>query len=357
MNIFVLNRQFETIALIDSYMSFIWTERYYDTGDFELYLRASKKALEIFQNGNYIARNDRETIMIIEGVKITTDVEDGDKLTIYGRTVESILERRIIKDREIFEDKPIQEIIYRLVEKNVITPTDPNRAIPNFTSQNNGIESQYITSAQYRGENLLETIQTLCKMASIGFKVILTENELFQFSLYEGTDRSYNQDANSYVVFSSDFDNLVNSDYNNNNQNYRNTAVIVGEDIEGVTQKITETGTAIGLDRREIWVDSGDLTQNLDSEDKSEIISDGEYIKQLQQSGREALAEYPVSEAFEGEMQGENYIYGIDYTLGDIVQVVNEYGIETTPRITEIIENWDEKGTTVVPTFSLGEEE
>ena len=50
-----------------------------------------------------------------------------------------------------------------------------------------------------------------------------------------------------------------------------------------------------------------------------------------------------------------NYVLNKDYFLGDIVQVINEYGISATPRIIEIIESEDENGTSVVPTFSTWE--
>ena len=45
------------------------------------------------------------------------------------------------------------------------------------------------------------------------------------------------------------------------------------------------------------------------------------------------------------------YIYKQDYNLGDVVTLMNGYGIEIHPRITEIIENWDDNGYTIIPTF------
>lgn len=44
-----------------------------------------------------------------------------------------------------------------------------------------------------------------------------------------------------------------------------------------------------------------------------------------------------------------------DYFLGDVVQVINEYGISAAPRIVEIIESEDENGKSTVPTFSTWE--
>ena len=43
------------------------------------------------------------------------------------------------------------------------------------------------------------------------------------------------------------------------------------------------------------------------------------------------------------------------YNLGDIVQIENEYGIQATARILEIIDCEDESGYSTVPTFSTWE--
>lgn len=41
----------------------------------------------------------------------------------------------------------------------------------------------------------------------------------------------------------------------------------------------------------------------------------------------------------------------IDYNLGDIVEVENEYGLKARVRITEVIESEDENGYTCIPKF------
>ena len=45
------------------------------------------------------------------------------------------------------------------------------------------------------------------------------------------------------------------------------------------------------------------------------------------------------------------YKYKEDYNLGDIVNIVNEFGISINARITEIIESQDDNGYTIEPTF------
>ena len=49
MNVYVLNRSFQTVALIDDYISLIWTQRYNKRGDFEIMVKASRENLAILQ--------------------------------------------------------------------------------------------------------------------------------------------------------------------------------------------------------------------------------------------------------------------------------------------------------------------
>ena len=87
--------------VIDVYKSEIWTERYYESGDFELYLPATRDLIEAvnfdyYDSAKYICREDDTTKCgIIERINITTDVEQGNYLTISGRTLDGLIFQRI----------------------------------------------------------------------------------------------------------------------------------------------------------------------------------------------------------------------------------------------------------------------
>ena len=73
-------------------------------------------------------------------------------------------------------------------------------------------------------------------------------------------------------------------------------------------------------------------------------------IRRLAQN---TLAERVKTLEFEGSVDTlDTYVYKNDYDLGDIVKVVNEYGIEAQAQIVSIIESEDnEDGYIVEPTF------
>ena len=68
MNVFVLDENLETIAIIDTYVSLIWTERYSEHGDFELYTFADPDIMSCIRANRYLRLNESNTVMIVESI-------------------------------------------------------------------------------------------------------------------------------------------------------------------------------------------------------------------------------------------------------------------------------------------------
>ena len=352
MDIYVYNSNLERIGLIDVYQSLIWTKRYYQLGDFELYIHASTGLFEILQKDNILVREDDDSLMVIEHIEITTDVETGNYIIVSGRSIESYLSRRIVR-YQINIDNTVENAIRQLIDENAINTKDNYRVIPNLTlGTAQGFADTLKMQITY--DNLCDCVISLCQSYRYGFKIVLENNKLV-FNLYQGVDHSYSQNTNPYVTFSPEFDNLINSHYVTNKQEYKNYAYVFGEgegskrSIRAVSLKAGHTPS--GLDLHELYVDAKDLTTN-DGE-----IGTREYGELLYTRGIEKLNESKETIAFEGEVNSNlSYQYKKDYNLGDIVQITNEYGITTKARITEIIESESDSGTELVPTFEYEEE-
>ena len=348
MELFVLNADFESIAVIDTYESMIWTDRYNAYGDFEIYFAMDENLLEYIKEDYYLWLKDSEHSMIIEDIKIDADTEEGNRLIVTGRSLESILERRIIWGQRIFSGN-LQNAIQTMLNENIISPSVADRKIANFIfvpSTDSKITSLTIDN-QYTGDDLYTVIKGLCEENNIGFKIVLTDDNQFAFSLYAGADRSYDQTENPYVVFSPNFENIINSNYFSSKAGYRNVTLVAGEG-EGASRKITVVGSASGLDRRELFTDARDISS--DTEDGT--LSDAEYIAQLRTKGLKNLADHMITTAFEGEVEVTRlFKYGEDFFIGDIVQIANEYGNENSAYISELIISNSDEGLSIYPTF------
>ena len=56
--------------------------------------------------------------------------------------------------------------------------------------------------------------------------------------------------------------------------------------------------------------------------------------------------------SFEGQVDATRmYKYGEDFFMGDIVQIANEYDMETKVQIVEVVRSHNQSGTDVYPTF------
>lgn len=332
------------IGIVESPTSAIWTRRFFKPNDFELYFPATEEALALITDDCYITREDRPEVMIVEHVEIITNEEEGDYILVSGRGGESILERRIVLHQTRLSGR-VDAAVHRLVVENAVVPDDPDRALPILMPTPDVLATRM--SAQYTGTNLLEAVQEICKAHGMGFRAVVDNYSAVVpiIELMTGTDRSAGQAVNSPVIFSPEYENLLSSSYVLDTTNYKNVAVVAGEG-EGTARKRATYGSASGMRRRELYVDARDMSTN-----EGEISAD-DYTAQMLARGEQKLAEHAITESFDGEVDTSNtYILDEDYTVGDIVTVINAYGISKDVRITAIMESWDESGYAAVPAY------
>lgn len=380
MEFMVLDKNYDGIAMIDTFTSAIWTVRYDEAGDFEIYTPVRLDYIQAMQIGNYLWNRDSDRLMVIETVEIETDAEEGPQLIVTGRSLESILDRRIVTSSQNFSGN-LQSVLFAIIQNEVIS-SGGTRRIPGFslkTSSDSRITSISISELSIRGENVYDVVCSLCQANKVGWRILPKGAGGFEFELYVGVDRSYAQSVNPYVTFSPSFENLLNSNYIKSLKSYKNSIYAVGtyqkevilqnkykddngewvveeqttyEEAEVVTWQYSETATPSGLARREMFIDNGGVNDGEQG---------GEYATWNAVNKEKAIAElgeHQTTTAFEGELEAtRQYIYREDFNIGDIVQVENEFGITGTVYISEIVFSQDANGITITPTFTSTEDE
>lgn len=340
------NGVYTKTTVIDYATSIIWVKRFTDAGEFELYLPASADLMQLFAGDTLITRDGTNTAMIPEGVTLTTDAENGNYLTITGKSAENILGRRIIPKQSNYRGTT-ENALRQMITDNIISPTDNTRKISIFTLAAAQGYTETIDK-QVTGKNLLEVVSEICTAYEYGFNVDFIGGN-FVFSLYKGTDRSAGQSVNPRVVFSPEFENLGNTEYSRDKSTYYNSVYVAGQG-EGIDRVIVNTNSGkSGLQLRELWVDARQTSSNTDEGQ----LTPAQYSAILQQQGTDELGNAKETTDFGGEILDINvYTYGVDYNLGDKVSVINEYGISGTATVTEITEVEDENGYKIYPTLS-----
>lgn len=357
--IYVLGQNFETLGLVDEYVSVIWKPSYEEVGDFEIYLAVETEKLELLRKNRYLVRkkditvdDDENTtykkVMVIKGIEIITDTETGNFLKVTGRELKYLLHNRIVWKQTVLNGTA-EEAIRRLIKENAIEPTDSKRKIPALVLGDAARLKDRIEK-QVTGTFLDEAITEICVNYAYGWEVYI-ENKTMIVKIYKGINRSYEQDENLYVVFSDKFENLYNTEYQESVENYANTTLIGGEG-EGVERVFTTIGEEnSGMDRYEVFTDARDISSNAGSDDAIPIE---QYKMMLKERGKENLSELSITEGFRGEVISDaRFQYGKDFYLGDTVTVINEYGIQRDVMVLSAIEYEDETGEKLLPQFNM----
>ena len=357
-NIYVLTPDFRLEGIIDEYVSVIWRPSYSEVGDFEIYLGATDKAINLLQENRYVVRSSDvsvengittyEKVMVIKNIQLITDIENGDYLCVTGRELKFLLHQRIVWSQTTLTGTA-EDSIRRLVNENAVAPTDSNRVIPNLAL---GVPAGLTDTIekQLTGEYLDVAITEICTTYNYGWDIFITNNTLV-FVVYAGSDRSYEQTERPYVVFSDEFENLYNTDYQLSTEEYANTTLIggEGEGLERVYATVNNTNS--GLDRFETFTDARDISSNKGSENEIDATT---YLNLLAERGRQNLASLSYTEGFSGEVLSDvAFKYGEDFFIGDTVTVINKYGIQKNVRVLSAIESEDEGGVKLLPQFNI----
>lgn len=403
MEIYILNRDFQMIGMIDNAESIIWHKKYNDIGEAEIYTPCSETLIELLQKGNYLYRYDDDMFCRIDDFKIQTTVENGNYIVATAHDICSILSGRITRWQVTFSGR-VAEYLYKLVNENAIAPEQVNRTISNLEFDNSNFsELKATTDSTTVADDLLNLIITTCKAHEYGFRITyIPETEKLVMRLYNGIDKATGENGD-YIEFSPEFANINSSEYHATDAAFKNMVYVGYKDrndnFHMLAHYNTETEPS-GDDRHEIYVDGTGTPRTVEESELKQMFSgvtryddyymatvnnerikvatvemttietEGEeaevseiitltdyaYAMVLRRLAREALSEHRAVESFTGEVDTvSSYQYKVDYDLGDVVMVRNEYGIEAEARITEIIESDDvSNGYIVTPIFDYG---
>ena len=370
MDLYFLNKDRELVGIIDTAKSVQWLERYFGVGTFEVYVQVNDDVLEIVNQSYFVARNDSTYVGIIEHIENEDDIDNGNYLIIQGRMAESLIGRRIIRNIT-YLNASLVEVCNQLLQANILDPVlqvgetvSPRK----MSCLNIAIRNQLITnpSVQVQAtfeDNLYEYIQDLLKSYNKSIRLELTDSGTFDVVLYEGTDRSYNQSENPYVVFAKGFDNLITSTYMFDSTQETNALYVGGEDNETAPEgryvdkyEYPVGGSVVSdIDRIEAFVNASDIKQNWEEEladgtKKEYSLTATAYRNLLKTRGQENVV--IPSEELTASVDMTTYIYNQDYFLGDIVTIENEtLGAYVNKRLIGMDIVDDENGRTLSPIF------
>ena len=366
MELYVLNSNFRPEKPVETYESLIWTERYAECGDFELVSTDIDAARSLMPLESTVSLMDSTVPMIVEDHKITKPRDDVAKITITGRSFESVLDRRVsvgalstsIKRPpwSIFANKS-SDAAYKAIRTVIgdgtarsnlpaLSPAVASQdAIPEL---NLPLPSDYSTGSTEEYEipvnDLYSMVLELVQANHHGIRAVRPP----QFSLSNKIDLEiYNgADLRDHVSFDAQFEQFVDATYLMSRRSSKNIAYVYGSNAGSIVRKTNLGPVPSGLARRVTAVDD----QEAGGLSTPEVRTSAG-LMELYKNNETALFDGETS-AIIADLYNKPYSQG-GYSLGDIILLIGEYGLTRNVRVAEFIRSSDTSGVAAYPTFEV----
>lgn len=336
----ILSLNLELLGEIDNYLSFSFTRRYHSPGEFEIVTNRKIPYSDKLTLNNLILLGAQACkVGIIRYREISMNDSGEEILTVKGFSLETILRQRITIPPEglayDLQEAAAETVMKHYVQRNCLGI--PEMAFPDFTiaaDQNRGISLSW----QSRYKNLADELEQISLLSGLGWCITLDlSQKRWVFDVFEGQDRTVNQQDRSSVIFSPDFDNIQSQDFCDSIIQYGNYAIVAGQG-EGTDRLIQTMGSdATGYLRHVVFVDARDVV------DSAGLIN----------RGTSALLDLQEALSFQsGILFSGPFTYQKDWDVGDIVTIQNrDWGITMDSRITEVTEIIEAVGNKLQATF------
>ena len=343
MELLVLDDNFDEIGRVDQFYSLQWTPQYYDVGSFELH--CSTDLFSIFDVGKYLYRpnyGDKYNLAFIQDIVYTRKSNGAMDLSISGNFIEDLLNDRIIPEEKNYSGTADQIAKQLVTDYFISTNPYPNLSVDTAST----IASTSTISVKYQGKKIGDTIFSLLKEAQMSCCIVYDYlTNTLMFKVWQGLDRTDDQQVNEWAVFSDDFETIKDLSYERDTSKYRNYAIVVG--IDDIRQDVDQRSNGELI--KELWVKSS-LSKK---KDDGSTMTDAEYKERLLQIGKEKLSENNLVETFDGDVDINSSLqYKIDFDIGDLCTCkVHEIGKMAEKRITKIREVYEDGETSITPQF------
>lgn len=367
---YILDLKYETVDMVDEFQSFIWTERYNSTGDFQLDLRPDSHSIAGLKFPNYLQLMSSDILMCIETYQLKSDLEEGDLVTITGRDLTSILATRKVYYKLTMKDEAIISAVNKIFNGNILDSTKAERKysfiVRGKDSLVRNLDRKY--NGEFIGESCLDAIIEVCDAMDAGIKMLpkLTTAGQMELILYDGVDRSDEQEIVSPVIFTPKYENIVSTEYYEDQTPLPNAALVIGGEHSNVT--LMSDGSVVDSDPRDIYAyinkkdsvrDRYRVEATVNASGQSQEDEKGvrltrlEYATAITKTGNTELDKLKVNKTFTGQIDPyRQFIYRRDFFLGDICTIQDSYGHSEKVRVAEVVHSEDASGYVVTPTFT-----
>jgi Siphovirus ReqiPepy6 Gp37-like protein len=350
---------------IEEYDSVSWVERYRDPGDFEIIARLSSGLREFLPLGTLISHHKTLEVMVVENHQISEEVDQDPTLTITGRSLQTVLESRVVGQNfnwpaappasltvsqyNLVADYPWNQGV-KLINDHIQTGVVVNAgdAIPALVAAHDMTGIGVSEARTIKRGNVMQRLMEILEIGDLGIRVIRSHNFALPnpganttLLIHDGVDKR------SQVIFSTRNGDIDSADYLWSIKKLKNSALVTGRYVEYMAY-----GPETGMDRRVMVVDGDDIDGGYD------VIPTGATLTSVRaamaaRANQALTAQKRLQLSRTDISRTPTYAYRRDYNIGDIVSVDSSYGPVSTMRVVEYVEIVDETGESSHPTLEI----
>jgi hypothetical protein len=345
---------------ISNYISAMWIERYQDCGEFEIKATLSSGLREFLPLDTFISRPCTFEVMVVENHEINDNGDIDPILTISGRTMFSLLDRRVVganlirlsmnaQQYQLYTNTRSYQTV-NMINDHIYYSGDLSDRFDNMVASTSIVTEPTAPTRTIRFGNLLDAVKSIAALDDQGFRILRRSPWYIyngsagstHFSIYKGVDKS------ATVIFSYERGDISKAQYLWTNKDYKNYAFIMGQKFYAYTGNPANAKT----ERRMMTLDAGDIEYHYPDppsvQDQSWINGD------MKNRGDEAIAtKKKISMSQVDISPYTNYFYRRDYGMGDLVTVDGNFGVMQKMRVIEHVEIEDENGSSAHPTLAV----
>lgn len=369
MDLYILDVNFTPVELVENYETLVWTERFFEPGEFELTTVSTPENSSQLRIGTYLGVNTSPRIMVIETVEDLVGAEGIRQIKATGRSIELIFEKRVARHHMLMLDEDevwkftqklpgqiMRTLVYDICMTGVLSPDD---IIPQMVKREGNSTGLFYDKSHLMPEphipidmeigvkSLSKALAQVNNKYPLGYRLyrdITAKTNNLYFDVYTGTNRTLMQNEVTPIIFSLPWGSLKSTSDLDTIADYFNTAYVFSK----YGHTTVSRGNPTGLLRNVM-----DVVVSGDQVDKMVGSSLTQYLKQ---KGEEALEEHKREALFEGEIAEDYpYIYNKDYFLGDHVDLIGENNVGAVMSIIENITTIDQEGVRSFPTLQMEE--
>lgn len=351
--------------IIEGYSSLIWSEKFNSIGEIELEFPLDIGLKQGLRIGDFLGLDKSNHMMWVHTIEIVQN-DDGERIMkVKGDDAISILKWRTAwgnlnplgSNSRYNRSGTPEEIITGIVDKAILgenrTPFDPTNdplpysrmALSGQLPQGNLVPTATMTYQIERPMSVYDYIVPVAEAYAIGFRLYRWNDDGYlYYQTYYGTNRTTDQTTVDPVIFSNQFDNIKNISTLESDKDSPTSYYLYSELARtSVLRADYPASENAGWTRK---------MPPLVLQDGEGLATNAERVEYLKSVGLEDLATRKPILALDAEItQNTGYIYNQHYYLGDLVDVISDWGYKDRCRVVEQIFVQDLEGERMYPTL------